>query len=704
MERYLKVNRIIEIKGIEGHYTVKDIIGRGSSCVVYLADFANINGEKSEHFLKEFNPKNINLIRDDKGNLRVENQRDLMDFENAKEHFIEGYQKQQKLRLETELKNYTANIQNTYHDHGTVYIDMTVNAGQSYENVEEKSIYDLVRRIRVLARVIGVYHRLGYLHLDIKPSNIFVRPEDETCEDVLLFDCDSLIEENTVNNGVDLSYTPEWAPIELNLRNRGYAISKATDIFYIGEILFVKLMGRHSKPWERRSYSKYDFDLSLPIFKNVIPKSIPLLNELLCHTICNNPSDRYQTTEKLIEIIDKIIGIFNPEEPFFIKKILSDCIDTFIKFDRGIITGELEKTRCDDISEYWETMDDKIKRTITDCFGSNNDVVQKYKSDYDNIFNIISNGITQEIDNENICRTVLEIISITRSEFADKINYLISLDEVKLINVNVQKEEPEKVKVLDLDKQRKTTLWKKFLGPSLENYYVIPLKCKIDLLKQIDLILKHNEERIHREYLIAINNMFEKLRAVLKNVHIEKNEQGLSLYQKAMYLLYSNNKNLREEGLKLLFLDYEESHSEKTVNEINKQLPLFNGNILEYIDYKILFVRKKNDYDTGGQLLFGTKGLDGTEHIIFDLHTIYATVSFKTIKGHNRVYILIEDDAQIFLYVYVPEDDKILILDSQNIPSILGELTLNFAEEKVVIYGKCSYIDSSENRIFKLNI
>lgn len=314
MERYLTAGSKIELKGIDGHYIIKDIIGRGSSCVVYTTEFFNPNGEKTEHLLKEFNPRCISLERVN-GVLRPVKKEDIELFESLFKQFKDGFDKQAKLRTFPELKNYTANIQNTYYDNGTVYIDMTETNGKSYADVEEKSIFDLARRIKVLAQVIGNYHKRGYLHLDIKPSNIFVRPEDETCEDVKLFDFDSLVpfcEENgkcVIDKSVSVSYTTEYAPIELISASRRGRIGKATDIYEIGEIFFEKLMGRHSTALEHNTWFDYEYNISAPIFKNVNPKVKSLLDEFLGHTICNVAAERYQTTEELIEKLDEIIEI-----------------------------------------------------------------------------------------------------------------------------------------------------------------------------------------------------------------------------------------------------------------------------------------------------------------------------------------------------------------------------------------------------------
>jgi len=340
MERYLTSGTEIKLKGIDGRYIIKDIIGRGSSCVVYSADFYNANNEKTEHLLKEFNPRCIDLKRGSDGLTPVnEDEKELL--ESLCNRFKEGFERQAALRTIPELKNYTANIQNTYYDKGTIYIDMTETNGKSYAEVDEKSIYNLAQRIKVLAQVIGNYHKHGYFHLDIKPSNIFVRPEDETCQDVLLFDFDSLVpfsEENgkcVIDENISVSYTTEYAPIELLTSTRRGRICKATDIYEIGEIFFEKLMGRHSTALEHNVWSDYEYNRSAQIYENVNPKVIPLLDELFTHTLCNDVNMRYQSTDEMVDILDKIIKIADTEKPF-LKSSLPNVSGFFIGRDAEI--------------------------------------------------------------------------------------------------------------------------------------------------------------------------------------------------------------------------------------------------------------------------------------------------------------------------------------------------------------------------------
>ena len=304
--------------GSNVEFRITKCIGRGSSCLVY-----HTIQENTEHLLKEYYPRNLDIERDCEGNLVIpEDQKD--EFVSSRERFHIGGERQKELRLEEKLKNYTSNVQGSYFGNGTEYIDMTCFAGCTYDNVEENSLCVLMRRMKTLAQVIGYYHNAGLLHLDIKPQNIYVRPKEETVEDIMLFDFDSIVSKHEVMSTSVLSYTKDWAAPEQLLSYRHKEICEATDIFAIGEIIFTKIFGRHTKDFERRSFvKKYSYDYGSDIFKNINPKIFPHLDDLLSHTICGVVEKRYQSTEQLIEKLDEIITILSLTEPYLISNVSS---------------------------------------------------------------------------------------------------------------------------------------------------------------------------------------------------------------------------------------------------------------------------------------------------------------------------------------------------------------------------------------------
>ena len=334
MNRYFKAGQEMSLGEGNDNYVIREVIGRGSSCAVYLADHTDKSGNVTEHILKEYNPKSLCLGRNDLGCLTTMNESDFKAFSEGLKRFEAGMQKQLELRRCDELKNYTSNIQSFYYENGTLYIDMTVTSGTSYQHMEEKSLYDLMRRMKVLTHVIGVYHSKGYLHLDIKPENIYVRPENETCEDILLFDFDSVTSKSEIEKAM-LSYTQQWAAIEQLLPNRHNRICEATDIFAIGEIIFYKLTGRHSENTERSMLTEISLDYSTQIFENVDPRVMPLLKELFRKTLCNSVNKRYQSTAELEAQLEKIILLSDPQKPFLVNNVPS-CSAFFVGREREI--------------------------------------------------------------------------------------------------------------------------------------------------------------------------------------------------------------------------------------------------------------------------------------------------------------------------------------------------------------------------------
>ena len=308
-------NQVLILDGRE--FAIQGIIGRGASCVVYRAECP----DKTEHLLKEYNPRHIAMYRESTGELCLESEEDREEFEAGLVRFREGHIKQRELRLDSDLKNSTSNVQGIYEANGTEYIDMTCFNGETYDQVQEKSVHDLLRRMKALAQVIGNYHKAGLLHLDIKPENIFTLPE--TCEMVMLFDFDSVVSRESAAAGGARSYTLSWAAPEQTNPLKRNTICEATDIFAVGEMIFCQLMGRqsngsycHSTTEERLSFAEYHFDRDLPIFENLNPKVFPMLEELLHKTICVSIKQRYQSAADLIAALDKILEISNPQKPY----------------------------------------------------------------------------------------------------------------------------------------------------------------------------------------------------------------------------------------------------------------------------------------------------------------------------------------------------------------------------------------------------
>lgn len=389
MGRYLEKGAFFPDADNMGEYRIAEMIGKGSSCAVYLADFTDHEGNVTEHILKEYNPATLHAVRSSDGRLTVE-EAERAEFENGLLRFRTGYQRQLAIRRMCELKNSTINVQKIFEAIGTSYIDMTVFSGTVYSRVKEESLYLLLKRMKALMQVIGSYHKAGFLHLDIKPDNIFVIPE--TCELVMLFDFDSVMERSKVCLTGVLSCTRDWAAPEQTAPALRRQICEATDLYAVGEILFFKIFDRHSSPEERRPFAEYGFDTEAPIFKDVNPKIFPLLTDFLHHTIRASVKGRYQSAGELLKDLDRMIKLADPKEPYLMS---SACVP------QSFFIG-----RDHELARIHEILQDNDIVFISGIGGIGKSELAKnyaktYRSDYDNIIFTTYHGSLQALINDD---------------------------------------------------------------------------------------------------------------------------------------------------------------------------------------------------------------------------------------------------------------------------------------------------------------
>ena len=317
MERYLKPGRAFSLADTKGTFAVQEMIGRGASCAVYRTYFYDQNGIRTEHLLKEYNPKGVELYRDEEGVLRPNGPKAAERFQSGLSQFQAGFEMQLRIRQEyPELTNSTSNIERIYTGNGTRYVSMPWFQGESYSQVKEKDLARLLRHVRAVTRIVRCYHANGFLHLDIKPENIYILPE--TAESVMLFDFDSVVRKADLSKSIGLSCTKTWAAPEQILPGRRDKICEATDLYAIGRILFYQIMGRHPAREECRSFADHQFDQNGALLRGLDPRVCSLLSEVISHTICIDVSKRYQSAEKLLEKLDQLLPLADPKAPYLV--------------------------------------------------------------------------------------------------------------------------------------------------------------------------------------------------------------------------------------------------------------------------------------------------------------------------------------------------------------------------------------------------
>ena len=309
---FLNDGTIINLKGIE--YRILELKGRGASCVVYLAENCSNNRRV---LIKEFYPKKCDITRDENNNLVISNN-DSNIYRILKEQLRKAYKLQLEFHNSDETGNYTSDAETMVEAYSTLYVIMNKVVGSSYDKVVPENITDVLEVCKSVATVIGFYHKKGYLHLDIKPDNIYVLKE--TNQIINLFDFDTVKLKSDLENGNYIASTnkisaPEISKAEIDEFTGKYLqeVDERADIYAIGHILFEKVMERNAKSSDIILGKKFNFGKTR-LLENSSPQLREKIQEIFQHTVVRMKSERYSNTDELIKALDQALEIATEEK------------------------------------------------------------------------------------------------------------------------------------------------------------------------------------------------------------------------------------------------------------------------------------------------------------------------------------------------------------------------------------------------------
>ena len=305
-------NTTITLNGTE--YKILDTKGRGASCVVYLAENCT---NKRIVLIKELYPINLGIFRNKENNLIVPNSF-CEHFKFYKHKLCEAYKLQLEFHNSDETGNYTSDAETMVEAYSTLYVIMNKVVGSSYDKVVPENITDVLEVCKSVATVIGFYHKKGYLHLDIKPDNIYVLKE--TNQIINLFDFDTVKLKSDLENGNYIASTnkisaPEISKAEIDEFTGKYLqeVDERADIYAIGHILFEKVMERDAKSLDIILGKQFNLKKTR-LLENSSPQLREMIQEIFQHTVVRMKSERYSNTDELIKALNQALEIATEEE------------------------------------------------------------------------------------------------------------------------------------------------------------------------------------------------------------------------------------------------------------------------------------------------------------------------------------------------------------------------------------------------------
>ena len=404
---YLKHGDTIELNN--KMYTVKSVIGDGATCVVYSAEYKDINGYPHRVNIKECYPYNATITREGVI-LKWDNNDD-------KEKHLQAFDITYKKLNEWQEGIANVSVYDICDKNNTKYIIMEHNKNcVTFDKDTPETLCDILKTIKLLAHYVGKYHQSGYLHLDIKPSNFLVYPRPSG--HIVLFDLDTVASISDIETGKYryISYSDGWAAPEQK-QGKINKLCPATDIYAIGAVLFEKIMGRQVINDDIGCFAEWSFDGEF--FEDVNPKIKRLLTNIFKKTLAANIKRRYQTADALIKDLNEAESVAASE--VYLKGNDICCSSIFIG-------------REDELKQIKDCFYSKKKAVFLHGFGGigKTEIARKYAELYKNDYDVV---LFIKYDNNSTLQEKLDEIEIVNfdGDVADHRKKLRSLLDDKTL-------------------------------------------------------------------------------------------------------------------------------------------------------------------------------------------------------------------------------------------------------------------------------
>ena len=301
-------------------YTIAREIGRGGSCIVYDASYADNLGNFKLVRVKECWPHALRLTRAGDGSLHP-SPRDEAAFEAAKSRLTEAYQKNHELFMLESLTNAVTNTSDIYRANGTVYIVSVYMNGRTFAEEQGETLHDCVSLLLTAARVLRRVHEAGYLYLDLKPDNILTI--HGSLDLVQLFDFDSMISMEELGRAVregtpgtfHNSYTRGYAPLEQQTGKLS-RYGRHSDFFSLGAVLFYALWHRTPSAFDCDPAAVYDYAETVYSGKSYQDRVFRALTAFFRKTLASYCGDRYQRDDEVIAALQGILSLSDETKPW----------------------------------------------------------------------------------------------------------------------------------------------------------------------------------------------------------------------------------------------------------------------------------------------------------------------------------------------------------------------------------------------------
>ena len=335
----IKLSRNLDSQEFE-EFEIQSVIGEGSSSVCYSAKL----GEKSGR-LKEFYPlpdsfntqNNFNwLERTENNQLVISSEILTKTFKKMCADYLNNFKILDDARTQSGglLLNNFVPVQEIYFGcselgtasvyiwsqddkHGLIFFDYVKDVRKNFDHQPNKKLFNVMRTLLTLTDCVKVFHNLGIVHCDLKPSNFLVTYDSNgeiNPANISLFDLNSIYNLDS-NLPCPTIGTEGFAAPELKQGR----ISNRSDLYSLGCILFNAII--ISKDFNSKYHEEYFDNIGQLInHSDLINASVVNSNfavqskllRILKKSLAHDPKKRYDNCEQLILDLKQTIALLTP--------------------------------------------------------------------------------------------------------------------------------------------------------------------------------------------------------------------------------------------------------------------------------------------------------------------------------------------------------------------------------------------------------
>ena len=242
----LKAGAILQ----NGRYRIISTLGKGGFGITYLAEHTQL---RYNVCIKEFFPTTFYRRGEDSSALTIKD----VDNTEIMRHFKEKFLKEARTLISMNQRNIVRVI-DSFEENDTAYYVMEYIDGETLQvKILRGALPEALARkyAEQVADALEYIHSHNTLHLDIKPQNIMVRPDDSVV--VIDFGLSKHYDDKTGKETTTAvgAYSDGYAPMEQYIGSGIHDFSPETDIYSLGATLFAMVMGK--RPPKANEIDKY---------------------------------------------------------------------------------------------------------------------------------------------------------------------------------------------------------------------------------------------------------------------------------------------------------------------------------------------------------------------------------------------------------------------------------------------------------------